>query len=384
MIFLELGRQPLANGFLTKSQFSEEIFYDLKMNFDEETKLVSLVEQPSKEILFNENYPYHSSCSATMRKHFKDIANEINKFNPKLILEIGSNDGVFIRHFDPKQIIAVEPCGNFASFTRDLGYQTYNEFWTNDIAQKIVENHGKVDVVYAANCMCHIMDIEATFKSISEVLSPDGVFIFEDPSLQEVLETITYDQFYDEHAHLFSIIALKKLLERNELKIFKIEKTSVHGGSNRIYAGHSHDIQESVDYFIWKELETGLQDIETYYKFTQQVQKSKNDLISLLEKSKDKCVIGYGATSKSTIIYNYCNIDSNLVKYVIDTTPDKQNKYTPGTHIPILSPEIGWNDSVDMAFLGAWNYLDEILSKEINFRSRGGKFITHKNGIFII
>ena len=96
-----------------------------------------------------------------------------------------------------------------------------------------------------------------------------------------------------------------------------------------------------------------------------------------MEKSKDKCVIGYGATSKSTIIYNYCNIDSNLVKYVIDTTPDKQNKYTPGTHIPILSPEIGWNDSVDMAFLGAWNYLDEILSKEINFRSRGGKLFLY-------
>ena len=167
--FLDLGKQPIANGFIYKDQILDEYFFNLGVAFDEETKLITQTEYVDGRLMFNDKYVYRGSMSQTMRDHFKLLS---DKINPDCkVLEIGSNDGVFIKHFDTKKAISVEPCGNFAKETNDMGYTTYPEFWTQDLANRILENHGKQDIIFAANCICHIPDLDQTFKAIESLLS---------------------------------------------------------------------------------------------------------------------------------------------------------------------------------------------------------------------
>ena len=386
--FLDLGKQPIANRFLTKDEFDDEFFFDLKVVFDKETKLVSLKEFVAPEMMFNENYTYHSSTSYPMKEHFRKIAEMLSiKYEPVNVMEIGSNDGIFIKHFNPDRTVAVEPCGNFAEITNDMGYKTYDKFWNTDLSKLIKQNHGTMDLIYAANCICHVHDLDDTFKAVRDLLSEDGIFVFEDPSLLRMMERGSYDQLYDEHAHIFSVTALDNLLERNGLSLFKVDNLSVHGGSNRIYAGLKGRcvVDNSVSNNLMNEKSFGLDRFETYEVFAERVNKSKKDLVSMLKslKLEGKKIISYGATSKSTTVFNYCGIDNSLIDYITDTTEDKQGKYSPGTHIPIVSPDEGFDESVDIAYLGAWNFKDVIMNKEIEFIQRGGKFITHVPQVMI-
>jgi len=376
--FLDLGDQPIANRFLTTDNVTDEFFYNLSVGFDNDTKLVTHMEYVDPPLMFNENYVYRGSMSTTMQNHFKQFS---SRFSPDLkILEIGSNDGVFIKNWNKSTAIAVEPCKNFAEETTALGYTTYNEFWTIELAEDIKEKHGQQNIIFAANCICHIPDLDNTFKAVSNLLTHDGVFIFEDPSLAEMINNGSYDQIYDEHPHIFSVIALDNILQRNGLEIVRVENLSVHGGSNRIYAKKigTSEIDESVEQNKAYEKILGVDNIETFIRFAQKVKQSRDDLIRILFKCKEegKKVISYGATSKSTTVFNYCGIDQSLIEYVSDTTPEKQNKLTPGSHIPVMFKD-KIEDDVDYVYLGAWNFLNEIKEKESDFVKRGGKFITH-------
>ena len=380
--FLDLGMQPIANNFLPHpSRASDEYMYNLVVTFDDKTKLVSLGEFVPPELMFNDSYVYHSSMSKTMRDHFKDTAHALKlEFNPERVLEIGSNDGVFIRYFPTATTSAVEPCGNFASITTEMGYHTIPSFWNMTTAHEILHEFGSQDLIFSANCMCHIQDLEGAFAAIARVLSEEGVFVFEDPSLLKMIERGSYDQIYDEHAHIFSITALKNMLAEVGLEIFRVEELSVHGGSNRVYVCHEGAItgEESVDDHARREYTAGLESLSTYERFASRVQQSRDQLLGLLQELKrtGSKIVSYGATSKSTTVFNYCGITSELIDYIVDTTPAKQGKFSPGTHIPVISPEEGFDESVDYAFLGAWNFENEIASKEEGFRSRG-RFITH-------
>jgi len=380
--FLHLGKQPIANRFLYKNELQNEFFYNLDVAFDINSKLVTHTNYVDPPLMFNNQYAYRGSMSATMRDHFANASEYFKQiFDPRSVLEIGSNDGVFIKNWSIESTYAVEPCGNFAKETNELGYKTYPEFWTKDLSERIKNEHGTIDLIFAANCICHIPDLDQTFAAVYDLLSDDGVFIFEDPSLAQMINTNSYDQIYDEHPHIFSVIALKNLLERNGLTIVRVDNLNVHGGSNRIYAKKSlycTSIDPSVYHNIQFELILGLDNIDTYHKFARRVEQSKLDLLELLNTCKrlDKKVISYGATSKSTTVFNYCGITSDLIEYVIDTTPEKIGKLTPGSHIPIKSSQ-GIDIDVDVVYLGAWNFSSEIMKKEASFINRGGKFITH-------
>ena len=201
--FLDLGRQPIANGFLYNDQIQGEYFFNLGVAFDEDTKLVTQTEYVDPPLMFNDEYVYRGSMSQTMRKHFKELSDDLcveqiginNNVLPK-ILEIGSNDGVFIKHWPQESAVAVEPCGNFAKETQDMGYTTYPEFWTTKLAEEIRLANGERDIIFAANCICHIPDLDETFKAVDLLLKPDGVFIFEDPSLAEVINNNSYEYFH--------------------------------------------------------------------------------------------------------------------------------------------------------------------------------------------
>ena len=381
--FLDLGRHPIANAFLQKEEdFKDEFLFDLKVCWDEETKLVSIKEFVEPERIFNEDYPYNTSNSFPMIQHFKNTAKMLDmKFQPKKVLEIGSNSGPFIENFSKVDSLCVEPCDNFAEVTEGMGYKTHVDFWTTDLAEKIVEEDGYMDLIFAANCICHIHDLDDTFKAVKKVLKPNGVFVFEDPSLLRILERGSYDQIYDEHPHIFSVTALDNLLRRNGLQIFSVDNLSVHGGSNRIYACHfdGFTIGDSVKFNLNEESVFGISNFETYEIFADRVANSKKKLMSLFEdlKSDGKKIMSIGATAKSTTVFNYCGIDSNIIDVITDTTIDKQNTYSPGAHIPVVSPDKVNMTDYDYAYLGAWNFKDVIIDKQRDFVENGGKFITH-------
>jgi len=388
--FLDLGNQPIANSFLEVipggyGYAGEDFFYNLRMGFDCETCLVTQMEYVDPPKMFNEHYVYRGSMSKTMQKHFKEFSKTISK--ELKVLEIGSNDGVFIKNFSTKNAIGVEPCANFAKETQDMGYTTYPEFWTQDLANTINAEFGKQDVIFSANCISHIPDLDETFKAVESLLSEDGVFIFEDPSLAQMINNNSYDQIYDEHVHILSVTALDNILKRNGLQIVLVDNLSVHGGSNRIYAKRiGNKIGDSYYSNLTYERILGLDNIETFKRFAKRVEQSKNDLIEILSncKKNNKKVISYGATSKSTTVFNYCGITPSLIPYITDTTPEKQNTLSPGVHIPVYEPSSKIPSDVDYVFLGAWNFLTEIEEKETEFRERGGKFITHIPNVRVI
>ncbi len=381
--FLKLGKHPITNNFLIKKNPKKEFFYDLKLIFYNKSKLVSLAKFVPPKKMFNEKYAHRASASKTMSLAYSNLAKSIkNKFKPKSILEIGSNDGVFIKHFKKIKNFGVEPCKNLARITAKIGIKTYDEFWTFKTARKIVNQFGKVDVIYSANTISHIHNLNETFKAINYVLSENGVFILEDPSLVEVLKNRSYDQFYDEHAYVFSISALKNITKKTGLSIFNIEKLKTHGGSNRIYfkkiSNKAIKISKVVSDHLTMERKIGINNIKIYNKFSEEVKNSKKKLVKIfknLKKKKEK-IIGYGATYKSSTVLNYCKLDNKYIDYFLDTTPTKIGKFTPGTHIPIFKYK-KIPDDINYAFLGAWNFKDEIFKKEKSFIKRGGKFISH-------
>jgi len=378
--FLDLGKQPLGNKFLSEEQFDTEFFYNLKVVFDEDTKLVSMKEFVKPEQIFDAEYPYWTSKSVPMIEHFKNTAEMLrDEFKPKTVLEIGSNDGTFIKNFSKEDSVCVEPCGNFAEYTnKELKYKTYPEYWTTELSEEIKSSYGKFDLIYSANCISHINDLEDTFQAAANLLTGRGVFVFEDPSCLSVLKRNSYDQIYDEHPHLFSVTSLDNLLNNHGLELCRVDNLEVHGGSNRIFARLISDKppEDSVIDNLKREEEFGLNDFETYVEFGKRVEKSKEDLLEILHKAKSdgKKVMTIGATCKSSIVFNYCGIDSSLMECITDTTPDKQNLLAPGSHIPVVDRKDIDITKYDYAFLGAWNFIDYIRENEKEFK---GKYITH-------
>ena len=382
--FLNLGQQPLANSFIKKKNITKkEKKFNLSVGFDEKNYLVSIVNTVSKEKMFNKNYPYKSSESKTMKNSFKSLANKIKqKYKPDFIIEIGSNDGAFIKNFKRSTIVGVEPCQNLAQLTIKDNYKTYSQYWNISLAKKITKKR-KADLIYSANTLSHIKNYNEIFKAIKNSLSKKGVLILEDPSLLECLKNVAYDQFYCEHIYVFSTIALNKILNKFNLEIFDVENTKTHGGSNRYFIkdklNNNFKIKNNVKKEIAKEIKFGLHKFSTYKKFAIKVKNSKKKLLDIFDKLKKKKsrIIGYGATAKSCTVLNYCGLDAKDIEYFVDTTSYKIGKYLPGSKILIKKYKKLKTGNIDAIFLGAWNFKDEIFKKEKEFIRKGGKFITH-------
>jgi len=382
--FLNLGFQPLANSYIKKNNLIyKEKKFKLEVGFNKKNYLVSIINTVPKEKMFNNEYPYKSSESKTMRKSFKDLAKKIKKhYKPNFIIEIGSNDGIFLKNFKKNVAVGVEPCKNLSKLTIKKKYKTFSEYWNLNLAKKITK-FKKADLVYSANTLSHIKKLDEIFKAINYSLSRNGILILEDPSLLSCIKNVAYDQFYCEHIYVFSTIALKNVLKKFDLEIFDIQNTKTHGGSNRYYIkkkiNNIYKIKNSVRVEIRKELKFGLHKFSTYKKFSLKAKESKKKLLSIFSKIKSKKlkVIGYGATAKSCTVLNYCKVGRNFIEYFYDTTSYKIGRYLPGSKILIKKYKKLDKKNVDIAFLGAWNFKEEIFKKEKNFINKGGKFITH-------
>jgi SAM-dependent methyltransferase len=392
---LDFGNQPLGNGFLAPKECEDEYFFPMKIGYSEESMMLQLMVQPAPEKMFHDHYAFYSSTSSHMAKHFKEFSSQIIqsnylvKDNP-FVIELGCNDGIMLKNFAELDIrhLGIEPSLNVAQDANKQGVRTRSEFFSEALADSIVDEDGQADAFLAANVMCHIPDIVGVVRGIKKLLKPTGIVAFEDPYLGDIIEKTSYDQIYDEHVFLFSALSIQYLFGKEGMELIDVQPQNTHGGSMRYILSHkgAYPIKESVSKILAKERAQGLDRLSTFDEFRLRVEKSKSDLLSLLEKLKadGKKVVGYAATSKSTTILNYCGIGPDLIQYICDTTPIKQGKLSPGAHIPVLPYEEFKKNFPEYAVLFAWNHSAEIMAKEKEYVAAGGRWIVHVPKVRVI
>ena len=385
--FVDFGNMPIANAFASKEDLQNEYTFEMKVGFCEKCNMVQLVEQPDREKMFHENYAFFSSTSNYMISHFNAFAKSIislQSLNEKsFVVEVGSNDGIMLQNFLSNKIpcLGVEPSQNVANVAIAKGIKVITKFFDQPLAKEISKLHQKADAVLSANVMCHIPYIHSIYDGVKTLLKEDGIFIFEDPYLGEIIEKTSFDQIYDEHVFLFSALSVSYLASMHDLELINVEPQITHGGSMRYTIAHKgvKDVSQNVTNLIMKEKKIGLNKKYAYMNFTNSVDKIKDDLIRLLKELKKdgKKVVAYGATSKSTTVTNYFGITPDLVECIYDTTPIKQNKFSPGAHIPVLPYDQFRQSNPDYVLLFAWNHAEEIMKKETGFMGSNRHWITY-------
>tara|TARA_B100000029_G_scaffold240200_1_gene237379 strand:- start:12240 stop:13439 length:1200 start_codon:yes stop_codon:yes gene_type:complete len=384
--FMSFGKMPLANGFLDKNEFDKEYFYNMEIGFSEDLSLFQLNDHPRPEKMFNDKYPFFTGSSEHMKHHFKKFSGWIKsnflKSNSKLI-EIGSNDGTFLDNFKNSEIdyVGFEPSKNVALKAKKNNIKTINSFFNKKNIENLKNFKNNTDVICASNVICHIPDLKNLILTLDELLSKKGLFIFEEPYMGSMFEKTSYDQIYDEHIFMFSINSVKKIFNLFNFELIDVLPQTTHGGSMRYVVSrmNSHNINKRVYDGILNEKERNLDNIKSCLQFKNNCDLSKEKIVNKLKKFKKegKKICGYAATSKSTTILNYCNIDKNIISFICDTTKEKIGKFSPGVHIPIVPVSYFHKNLPDIAYLFAWNHREEIFEKEKNFMQKGGKWVSH-------
>ena len=392
--FVDFGVMPIANAFATKEQIKNEYTFPMKVGFCGNCNMVQLVEQPDREKMFHENYAFFSSTSNYMKEHFKLFTNSVSELQDlnenSFVVEVGCNDGILLENFiiDDIPCLGVEPSENVAQVAMEKGIEVIMKFFDRPLAEHILQSHQKADAILSANVMCHIPYIHSIYDGVKTLLKEDGVFIFEDPYLGEIIEKTSFDQIYDEHVFLFSALSVNYLANMHDLELVNVEPQITHGGSMRYTIAHKgiKTVSQNVIKLIDQEKKLGLDKKQSYLSFTDNVNKIKNDLINLLTKLKNdgKKVVAYGATSKSTTVTNYFGITPDLVECIYDTTPIKQNKLSPGAHIPVLPYDQFRDSDPDYVLLFAWNHATEIMKKESDYMGHDRHWITYIPNVKVI
>lgn len=383
--FIDFGRMPLANGFLTPDQFDDEYFFHLRAGYCPHCTLVQLIEQPSRERMFNERYPFFSASSARMSAHFAAIARDLLarqlSMPDPLVVEIGSNDGTLLRHFADAGIrhIGFEPSASVAAAASAQSVNTLCRFFDADMARHVVAEHGPAHAVIAANALSHVADLHSVVAGIRTLLAPAGVAVIEDPYWADVVEQTAFDQIYDEHASYFTLTSVQALFAQHDLEVIDVVPQPVHGGSLRYLiapAGQRPAAGRVAD-LLARERASGLHLPATFAAFRDRVTANGDRLVARLQelKRRGQRVVGYGATSKSTTVINRFGITSDLVEYISDTTPAKHGTFTPGAHIPVRSHAEFATAYPDWALLFLWNHAAEVRAKEQAFAAAGGRWL---------
>lgn len=377
--FLELGPQPPANAFLeSENQFKHEKLFPLDVYFCPSCGLVQLTDIVSADLLFRDYAYFTGKSSRTMQHHFKQLAHKLTlEYNLKsedLVVEVGSNDGTFLKNFKTR-IVGVDPAENVAKQANANGVPTVCDYFNAESAWKILNRHGQAKVITAANVLAHVNNLYDFMAGVNLLLAQDGVFVIEVAHFLELYKRNEFDTVYHEHLSYFLTSPLSLLALRFNMVDFRVEKIPVHGGSIRCYFKRA--VQPHLPRIYQTEMKCGLYVFQTYLTLAEAVNKTRKDLTALLAKlkKKGKQIVGYGAPAKGNTLLNYCQIGTDTLDYVTDTTPYKQGKFTPGMHIPVVSPDVFHKNPPDYALMLPWNYKEEILIKEQAFIKNGGKFI---------
>jgi len=385
--FMSFGKMPMANGFLDKKNFKKEFFYKLDVGFCKKNYLFQVNDHPKSPHIFNNNYPFYTNKSIYMVRHFNDYFKWVKKkfLNKKSkIIEIGSNDGTFLKNFKKNNFdhLGFEPSKNVANYSKkNYRVNVFNGFFNTNNVKKFKQFKSKTDLICAANVICHIPNLKEVIKSIDYLLSKEGVFVFEEPYLGSMFKKNSYDQIYDAHVFIFSLHSVRSIFKDFGFDLIDAVAQKTHGGSMRYVIARSNqrDIKSGVKKLINNEKKLKLDKIETCLKFKKSCEISKKKFIKKIinYKNKGKKIAGYAASAKSTTVFNYCNIGSNIVNYIADSTKEKVGKFSPGMHIPVVSINHFRKYPPDIAILCSWNHKEEIIKKEKKFNRIGGKWISH-------
>jgi methylation protein EvaC len=379
--FIDFGKMPMANAFL-KSRNMKEFLFPLKAIFGKKLSLFQLAYNPQPKKMFNKDYPFYTSSSKYMIMHFKNFSEWIKKkyiFKKKyLILEIGSNDGTFLSNFKKNSAYGFEPSRSVHLKAKKRKINSYNKFFNLKNIKVLKRNFGKFDLIVGSNVFCHIPDQINLIRSIDKLLNKNGTLIFEEPYLGSMYKKISYDQIYDEHIYMFSASSVKKLYQRFNFNLVDAIPQKTHGGSMRyILKKNNYKESKRLKKILYNEKNNYIDCIRGFNNFKKNVFFSKKNLLNKINKilASGNKICGYGATSKSTTILNFCKINNKMIECIYDTTPDKIGKYSPGMHIPVVNYKNFKKSNYEHVFLFAWNHKKEIMNKEKNNKKL--KWFTH-------
>ena len=386
--FIDLVNSPASNSYLTANQLNEpETYYPLKVFVCDHCFLVQVDEYKSFDTIFDNNYAYFSSFSTSWLQHCKTYVEKvIQRFElnqQSQVVEIASNDGYLLQYFLPHQIpvLGIEPTRNTAEVAILKGIPCITEFFGVTLAEELVSKGRKADLLIGNNVLAHVPNILDFVKGIKIVLNETGVVTMEFPSLIELVENNQFDTIYHEHFSYLSLYSAKAIFNSCGLEIFDVEQLPTHGGSLRMFAKHAENkniqIESTVANQLEKEIAKGINKLSYYEGFQQRALKIKVDLLDLLIqlKKENKSVVAYGAAAKGNTLMNYCGIKNDLIDFVVDANPAKQNKFMPASHIPICNELNLKNKKPDYVLILPWNLKDEIVNQLQYIRDWGGKFI---------
>ncbi len=376
---IDLGNQPWCNNFLKKDEIGKEKFYPLKVVLCENCKISQLNYTVPKEVMFSD-HTYLSGVTRSLSKHFENLRDEIiDKFNivsKKKILDLGSNDGTFLKHF--KNIgwhtLGVEPSKRVSEIANQNNIKTINKFFNFEISEEINE---KFDFINASGVFFHLEELHSFTKGVRNLLSEDGVFIVQFLYMKSIMENIAFDQIYHEHLLYYNLSTLNNLLKQYDLEIFDAKLHKIHGGQMTAYIGkkNKHKKTQQLEDYEKNELIEKVNEFETYMIFKKEVEllKIRNQEFINNSLSQNKVIYGMGAPAKGNTLLNYFEFDKTQISKLIELNPLRKNLYSPGSHIPIeLENEL--KELPDIYYVLAWNFKEEILNKNKNLIEKGVEF----------
>lgn len=384
---VDLGMSPLCESYVDAVGLNRmEPFYPLRVRVCDRCYLAQLEEYVNPEEIFTE-YAYFSSYADSWLKHAKSYAELMDQrfgLDPSsLVVELGSNDGYLLQYFVEKRIpvLGIEPARNVAKVAIEKGVPTRIEFFGERLARELVAEGKAADLIVGNNVLAQVPGLNDFVRGMKILLKAGGIITLEFPHLVRLMAENQFDTIYHEHFSYFSLLAAEKIFAAHGLTLFDVEELPTHGGSLRVYARHAEDgtkpVGERIGGLREKERAAGLSRMESYAAFSDRVRETKRKLLGFLidVKGKGKTICGYGAPGKGNTLLNYCGIRTDFLDYTVDRNPYKQGKFTPGTHIPIFSPDRILETRPDYVLILPWNFKDEIMAQMAGIREWGGRFI---------
>ncbi len=393
--FLGLGFTPPADDFLSSERIEEpEVYYPLEVFICNNCSLVQIGYVVPPEILFQNDYPYEASMTKTGVKHFYSLAKKVSlRFDlssDDLVVDIGSNVGVLLQGFKNQgtEVLGIEPARNISEIAIKNGIETINDFFSEELALKIVKEKKKAKIVTGTNVVAHIDDHHSLVRSLDILLDEEGIFIFEAPYLVDLIENLEYDTIYHEHLSYLSVKPMSTLFRKFGMEIFDVEKVAIHGGSLRYFAAREnlYPISNNVNKFLELEKEKKIYEVDTLKNFAKSVERNREELTWMLKslKHEGKRIAGVSAPAKGMTLLNYCRIGPETLDFVTEKSTLKIGKYTPGTHIPIVQDSELIKQMPDYVLLLAWNFADEIMKNLREYKEAGGRFIIPIPKVYVI